>query len=389
MKKTKKYPDHVSKRSRDIPPFIVMDILERAKAMEARGAKIVHLEIGEPDFDTPGVIKKAGIAAIEKGRTKYTHSLGLIELRRAIADHTRKEYGVAIGPERALVASGSSNALFLALAAILDRGDEVIMADPCYSCYPNFVSFLGGRPVMLRIHESENFQLDPARIAKKITKRTRAIMINSPSNPTGALLEPGVIERIAGLGPIVISDEIYHGLVYEGQARSILEYTDNAFVVNGFSKRFAMTGWRLGYVITPEAYLRPMQKMQQNFNISANSFVQWAGIAALRRGGASVGRMRAVFDRRRAFLVEGLGRIGLPVGAPPQGAFYVFVNAKKYGRDSMALALKILDQARVAVTPGIDFGRGGEGYLRFSYANSLENIEKGLRRLGRFFRSSG
>lgn len=372
---------HVSAKSRKIPPFIVMDILERAKELEAAGKDIVHLEIGEPDFDTPEPIKQAGMEAIRKGYTKYTHSLGLIELRKAIAEDYRSRYGAVINPERVLVTSGTSNALFLILASLLDPGDEIIMADPCYACYPNFVSFLGGKPVMVKIYERDRFQISPDRIAKKITDKTRAILINSPANPTGMTLDRDVMKEIASLGPAVISDEIYHGLVYEGEASSILEFTDRAFVMNGFSKRHAMTGWRLGYAIAPEKYLRPMQKMQQNFNISANSFVQWAGIAALREGQAYVDEMRAVFDERRRFMVAGLAKAGLPVTTPPQGAFYVFADASEYDKNSLALAGRILEEAHVAVTPGVDFGKGGEGYLRFSYANSMENIRKGLRRL--------
>lgn len=374
----------MSARSRKIPPFIVMDILERAQKLEAEGKDIVHLEIGEPDFDTPEPIKKAGMEAIRKGYTKYTHSLGLIELRKAVAEDYEARYGAIINPERILVTSGTSNALFLILASLLDPGDEIIMSDPCYACYPNFVSFLGGKPVMTRIYERERFQINPERIAKKITAKTRAILINSPSNPTGMTLDRGVMREIASLGPVVISDEIYHGLVYEGEASSILEFTDRAFVLNGFSKRHAMTGWRLGYAIAPEKYLRPMQKMQQNFNISANSFVQWAGLAALRKGGPHVDKMRAVFDERRRFMVNGLAKAGLPVTTPPQGAFYVFADASKYEKNSLTLAGRILEEAHVAVTPGIDFGKGGEGYLRLSYANSLENIRKGLRRLEKY-----
>lgn len=379
-----KKPSRVSKKSRDMTPFIVMDILEKAGKMEADGKKVIHFEIGEPDFDTPEPVKQAGIAAIRKGYTKYTHSLGLPELRQAIAENFSDEYNMEIDPERILVTSGSSNALFLALAAVIDKGSEVIMSDPCYSCYPNFVSFLGGKPVMIRVHEEERFQLRPEKIKDKITNRTRAILINSPANPTGMTLDSSVIKTIANLGPVIVSDEIYHGLIYEGESSSILEFTDQAFVINGFSKRYAMTGWRLGYMIAPEKYIRPVQKMQQNFNISANSFVQWAGIAALAKGGPFLKKIHKTFGQRRKYLVAGLKSIGLPVTCAPKGAYYVFTNASRYGEDSLKLAHRILDEAHVAVTPGIDFGEGGEGYLRFSYANSIENMEKGLKRLERF-----
>ncbi|MBF0169674.1 MAG: pyridoxal phosphate-dependent aminotransferase [Nitrospinae bacterium] len=376
---------NISEKAADIHSFIVMDVLERAKELEKAGADIVHFEIGEPDFDTPDVVKKAGIAAIEAGKTKYTASLGLRELRNAIADHMRDTYGVTIQPEQALVTSGTSNALFLALAAIIDPGDEVIMSDPGYACYPNFVSFLGGKPVTVPLLESERWQFSPDRIAAKITHRTKAILVNAPANPTGMLLDDAVMEKIASLGPLVISDEIYHGMVYEGKARSMLEFTDHAIVIDGFSKRYAMTGWRLGHAIAPLPYLRPLQKMQQNFNISANSFVQWGGVAALREGASFVEEMRAVFALRRTAMIDGLRSIGFPVPTPPQGAFYVMVDARRYCADSLKLSSDILEEAHVAVTPGIDFGPGGEGYLRLSFATSVENIARGIERLGRFF----
>ena len=378
--------NHISHKASDISSFIVMDILERAKAMEAAGENIVHLEIGEPDFDTPEPIKKAGIAAIEGGQTKYTHSLGLFELRNAVAEHMKKSYDVTIDPAQTLVASGTSNALFLALAALLDEGDEVIMSDPGYACYPNFVKFLGGTPVFVPVLESKKFQIDPDEIAKKINSKTRAIIINSPANPTGMILDRDVMKAIASLGPLIISDEIYHGLVYEGKAHSILEFTDHAIVIDGFSKRYAMTGWRLGYAIAPHLFLRPMQKMQQNFNISANSFVQWAGVTALKEGASYVEEMRNVYNKRRRFLLDGLERIGLKADHEPQAAFYVMVNIKRFEKDSLKLANEILNTAKVAVTPGVDFGPGGEGFIRLSYATSIENIEEGLKRLEVFFK---
>ena len=378
--------NHISHKASDISSFIVMDILERAKAMEAAGENIVHLEIGEPDFDTPEPIKKAGIAAIEGGQTKYTHSLGLFELRNAVAEHMKKSYDVTIDPAQTLVASGTSNALFLALAALLDEGDEVIMSDPGYACYPNFVKFLGGTPVFVPVLESKKFQIDPDEIAKKINSKTRAIIINSPANPTGMILDRDVMKAIASLGPLIISDEIYHGLVYEGKAHSILEFTDHAIVIDGFSKRYAMTGWRLGYAIAPHLFLRPMQKMQQNFNISANSFVQWAGVTALKEGASYVEEMRNVYNKRRRFLLDGLERIGLKADHEPQAAFYVMANIKRFEKDSLKLANEILNTAKVAVTPGVDFGPGGEGFIRLSYATSIENIEEGLKRLEVFFK---
>ncbi|MBI5815369.1 MAG: pyridoxal phosphate-dependent aminotransferase [Nitrospinae bacterium] len=375
---------HVSGKSGEIPPFMVMDAMEKAKLMERAGENIVHLEIGEPDLDTPDVIKRAGVAAINEGRTKYTHSLGLIELREAICWRMKKEYGVTVGPDRVLVSTGSSAALFLALAAVIDPGDEVILSDPCYACYPNFITFLGGKPVHVPVREDDGFQFSAKSISEKITPRTRAILINSPSNPTGTLLDAAAMREIASLGPLVISDEIYHGMVYEGRADTILNHTDNAIVIDGFSKRHAMTGWRLGHAIVPERLLRPMQKMQQNFYISACSFSQWAGVAAIRHGDESLAMMRDTFNKRRRFLLERLGEIGLAPKCEPKGAFYAFVNVSRYSRDSAAFADEILEKAKVAVTPGIDFGPGGEGFIRLSYANSEERIGEGITRLKAF-----
>ncbi|MBF0634246.1 MAG: pyridoxal phosphate-dependent aminotransferase [Nitrospinae bacterium] len=378
---------NISKLAKEVSPFIVMDVMEKAKEMERAGENIVHLEIGEPDFDTPEPIKQAGVAAILEGKTKYTHSLGLLELRKAIADAVKQECGREIDHARILVTSGSSNALFLTLAAVVDPGDEVIMSGPCYSCYPNFVKMAGGTPIHVPVTEDEGFQLNPAKVAEKITKRTRAIMINSPANPTGAVLGADAMREIAELGPLIISDEIYRGMVYEGEAKSILEFTNDAVMLDGFSKRYAMTGWRLGYAIVPEKLARPMQKLQQNIYISANSFVQWAGVAALREGADAVEAMRKVFGERRKFILDGLEQIGLPVKSHPQGAFYVFVDVSRYTRDSLSFAFEILEKAKVAVTPGVDFGADGEGFIRLSYATSIENIGEGLKRLGLFLKS--
>ena len=269
-------------------------------------------------------------------------------------------------------------------SALLEAGDEVIISDPHYACYPNFVKFVDGRCITVPVFEEDGFQYRPEAIKSKLTDRTRAILINTPSNPTGNLLSKRRMQAIAGMGPYVVSDEIYHGLVYEGQEHSILEFTDHAFVVNGFSKLFAMTGLRLGYLIAPKPYVRAIQKVHQNFFISANAAVQKAGIAALQETADDVARMKTTYDKRRRYMVQRLKELGLGITVEPTGAFYVFANAKHISSDSYKLAFDILEKARVGVTPGIDFGQGGEGYLRFSYANSLENIKEGLDRLERY-----
>jgi aspartate/methionine/tyrosine aminotransferase len=313
----------------------------------------------------------------------------MYELREAIGEYYLKTYGVSINPDQVIVTSGSSPAIFLVFSALLESGDQVIISDPHYACYPNFIKFVQGRPVSIPVYEEDGFQYPPELIEEKINPQTKAIFINSPSNPTGNLLSENRIKAIAALvgdpqSPHIVSDEIYHGLVYEGQEHSILEFTDRAFVLNGFSKLFAMTGLRLGYVIAPQAFIRPMQKLQQNFFISANAMVQKAGIAALTEAREDVVRMKDIYNQRRRVMVNRLKEIGFGITVEPTGAFYVFANAKHLSGDSYKLAFDILENAHVGVAPGIDFGPNGEGYLRFSYANSLENIEEGMDRLQKY-----
>jgi (5-formylfuran-3-yl)methyl phosphate transaminase len=375
----------VSRKAHDVRPFLVMDVLERAQALaHETGVNIIHLEVGEPEFETPSAIVAAATQAMRAGATHYTHSLGLLELREAIATWYHTHYRVTVSPEQIIVTSGSSPAIFLVLAALLDPGDEVVLSDPRYACYPNFIHLCDGVTVDVTVDEAEGFQYTAEKVRPHLTSRTKAILINSPANPTGTLLPPAQMASIATLGPLVISDEIYHGLVYEGRAHSILEYTDEAFVLNGFSKFFAMTGWRLGYVIAPPSFVRPMQKIQQNLFISAGAFVQRAGITALQQALPEAQRMVERYDQRRRVMLAGLRDIGFGVPHDPTGAFYVFADARRFGRESYALAFDILEHAKVAVAPGIDFGLNGEGYLRFSYANSLENIREGLSRLKRY-----
>jgi (5-formylfuran-3-yl)methyl phosphate transaminase len=377
----------IAKRLDEITSFIVMDVLERAKEMEREGIDIIHLEVGEPDFDTPAPVTRAACRALTDGETHYTHSLGAIELREAICDHYQRTYGVTVSPDRVAVTSGTSPAMFALFSILLDPGDEVIISDPYYACYPNFIRFTGGVPVTVPIYEEDGFQLRARAIAEKITDRTRAVFINSPSNPTGNILSVERMRAIADLPVPVVSDEIYHGLVYEGQAHSILELTDDAFVFNGFSKLYAMTGLRLGYLIAPKPYMRAIQKILQNFFISANSAVQAAGIAALKETADDVARMRETYNERRQFIIRRLRELGLGITVPPTGAFYVFANARHIATDSYRLAFDILEKAHVGVTPGIDFGPNGEGYLRFSYATAMDAIAEGMDRLERYLRN--
>ncbi|MDO9557476.1 MAG: pyridoxal phosphate-dependent aminotransferase [Coriobacteriia bacterium] len=377
--------DEVSRRAQAIRPFVVMDVVARAKQLASEGIDVVRLEIGDPDFATPEVITRAAEQAMEAGDTGYTQSAGLPDLRDAIASHYRDDYSVAVDPEDIVVTQGTSPAMLLLFGSLLDPGDEVIISDPCYPAYPNYISFLGGVPVPVRVRAEEGFRFRIEEVRAAVTGRTRAIMINSPANPMGTVFGPQELQALADLaeetGVYIASDEIYHGLQFEGRSHSILEYTDRAFVLNGFSKAYAMTGWRLGYLIAPRVFVRPVEKIQQNFFLCANHFVQVAGTTALLHAQSDVARMRSVYDERRRYLVPALRDIGLTIATEPTGAFYVFADAMKWGSDSLALAERILDEAAVAVAPGVDFGPGGEGFLRFSYAASLERLHEGVRRL--------
>ena len=369
---------------KDITPFLVMDVLERAHEMERNGIDVIHLEVGEPDFDTPECVKEAVRRALKEGETHYTHSLGKIELREAICKHYHQQYGVSISPDQIVVTSGTSPAMLLIFAALVDKGDEVIISDPRYSCYPNFILFVDGVPVTVPVYEADGFQYRPEAIQSRITEKTKAIVINSPSNPTGNLLSRERMSAIAELPPYIISDEIYHGLVYGGEEHSVLEFTDNAFVLNGFSKLYAMTGLRLGYLIAPKPFIRTIQILQQNLLISANAAIQVGGIAALEQAGVNVKRMKDIYNERRQYMIMRLKELGFGITIEPTGAFYVFANAKHLSTDSYKLAFDILERAHVGVAPGIDFGDNGEGYLRFSYANSMDNIAEGLDRIEKY-----
>jgi (5-formylfuran-3-yl)methyl phosphate transaminase len=379
----------ISKRAQEIPPFIVMDVLEKAQELERNGEHIIHLEVGEPDFDTPECINEACYRAICEGKTHYTHSLGLFELREAIAEEYLKKYKVEVSLEQILVASGTSPALLLLFAALLEANDEVILSNPYYPCYPNIIRFVGGSPLFVEVLEEEGFQYLPEMIQEKLNPRVKGILINSPSNPTGNVMSPERMAKIAQFSPFIISDEIYHGLVYEGKAHSILEFTDQAFVINGFSKLYAMTGWRLGYVIAPKEFIRPMQKIQQNLFISASSFAQWGALIGLKEAAEDIQKMKETYNQRRRFLIPKLRELGFGITVEPTGAFYILANAKRFSKDSYRLAFDILKEAKVGVAPGIDFGTNAEGYLRFSYANSMENIEEGMNRLERYLEKYG
>ncbi len=363
-----------------------MDVMERANTLSAQGRDVIHLEVGEPDFDTPACIRTAALKAMEEGKTHYTDSLGIPELRAAICRHYKTTYGVDIEPEQVMVTAGSSPGLLMAIACLVDAHDELIMSDPYYACYPNFVKILSAVPRCIPTGSDDGFQLNPHKVREALSPSTKAILINSPANPTGICLDSAHMNELCSLGLPIISDEIYHGLVYESQQHTILEYTDNAIVINGFSKAYAMTGWRLGWAIFPKPLIRTAQKLQQNLMICAPSLAQWGGIAALTEASDDVRRMHEIFARRRRVMLDVMKKQGFVIEVEPTGAFYVLVNMKDVSTDSYGLAMDILDHTGVGVTPGIDFGPGAATYIRFSYANSEKNIIEGVERVADYIR---
>jgi aspartate/methionine/tyrosine aminotransferase len=380
------YPDGVvrrfSARSEALEPFFAMEVMERAFAMEREGADVIHLEIGEPDFPPPPAAVDACATALAQGETHYTDSRGLPDLREAIARDRSRRFGVAVDPDRVIVTSGTSPAMLLVFSLLLDPGDEIVIGTPHYPCYPNFVRFCGGEPVLVATDPGDGYRLDPGAVAKALTPRTRAILVSSPANPTGAIQDEATLRALADLGPPLISDEIYDGIVDEGvRVPSAAQVSDDAYILDGFSKRYAMTGFRLGYAVVPSAAMRRLQVMQQNLFISANRFVQHAGLAALAEGASTLKRMTQAYTTRRRALADGLNALGLRVPSLPRGAFYVFADARDFGSDSLRLAFDLLERARVGVAPGIDFGDAGEGWLRFCCAASESDIDRALERL--------
>lgn len=369
----------------EMTSFLVMDVLEKAGEMSREGIDIVHLEVGEPDFDVPECVRGAVDDAYNKHITHYTHSLGDPELRAEISSLYNREYDVNVSPDRILVTSGTSPALLLVTMLLCSPGSEVILSNPGYACYKNFVLAAHAKPVYVNLDPAKGFEYNIEDIKSKINANTAAIFINSPMNPTGAILSDKFMRELATLGVPVVSDEIYHGLVYEGKAHSMLEYADDAIVLNGFSKRFAMTGLRLGYLIAPQKYMAALQKMGQNFLICASSTAQKAGISTLRDKSDYEQKMLSTYNKRRLYMIERLRSMGFVIPKDPQGAFYIFADASRFTSDSLKFAFDVLENAHVGITPGVDFGTGiCSHYVRFSYANSLERIKEGLDRLERY-----
>ncbi len=381
----------LGQRTKHVTTFLVMEILDRAQCMQREGIDVVHLEAGEPDFDTPQSIVDAGKAALDEKWTHYTASQGMVELRTAVAEHYLKRYNVTISPDQVLVFPGSSIGMKLLFDALIDPEDEVILANPCYACYATFVRQAGGTAKEVLTYEEEGFQYRPEDVKNAINAKTKAIFMNSPANPTGIVMEQERMQALASIadtGPLLISDEIYHGLAYEGEEHSILEFTKNAVVIGGFSKAYAMTGWRVGYLIVPPHFAQPLIAFMQRFLLSTNTVAQIAATHALREADADIVRMREVYNERRLYAISALRELGFNILVEPKGAFYLLFNAKhlakKFDGSSVKLAFDILEKAHVGITPGVEFGSQAEGFLRISYATSMENIREGVRRLGAY-----
>ncbi len=369
-----------------IAPFHVMQVMARARELEAEGRSIIHMEIGEPDFPTAYGIIRAGILALEAGHTHYTPALGLPALRARIA--ASYPAGVRPDPARIVVTPGASGALQLVFGVLIDVGDEVLMADPGYPCNRHFVRLFGGEARLVPVDESTGYQLTAELVRRHWSTRTRAVLLASPSNPTGTVVPPAemaeIIDMTLRLGGRPIVDEIYLDLTYDGEAVSALAHSDEVFVINSFSKYYGMTGWRLGWLAAPHDYVSQLERLAQNIFLAASTPAQYAALAAFEPDvDAELKRRRDTFRQRRDYLLPALRRLGFVIGAIPQGAFYLYADCSRFTRDSGAFAFELLESAGVAITPGLDFGEHRpQRHVRFSYANTIENLREGLRRIG-------
>ncbi|MBM4449028.1 MAG: pyridoxal phosphate-dependent aminotransferase [Chloroflexi bacterium] len=378
----------LSKRMARLGTETAFQVLARAQALEAKGKDVVHLEIGEPDFDTPRNIRDAATEALNKGYTHYCNSQGIVPVRVEIAREMEKTRGVSVDPQRVIVTPGAKPIMFYSILALLDRGDEAIYPNPLYPIYESMINFSGARAVPVRLHEELDFRFDIDELKSKVTPRTKLIILNSPHNPTGGVLEEDDIRAIAEIAQkhniTVFSDEVYEHIIYEGKHHSIASLPgmlDRTILLNGFSKTYAMTGWRLGYAVMPPELVEPVVRLITNSVSCTAPFIQYAGIEALTGPQDSVPKMVSEFKKRRDLIVDGLNQIPGISCRRPKGAFYVFPNVRKLGVDCNQFADYLLNEAGVATLPGTHFGRYGDGYIRLSYATSQENIKKGLERI--------
>ncbi len=379
---------HIARRMERIKPFYVMELLGRARNQERQGRDLVHMEVGEPDFATPRPIIRAGEQALREGHTHYTPALGLPELRKAIATHYGDEFDLALDAGRIAVTPGASGALQLALGVLVDPGDEVLMADPGYPCNRHFVEMFNGVPVSLPVGRESGYQLTADLVDAAWTEQTRAVLVASPSNPTGTLLSKAQLRELLAVvekrGGTLIVDEIYHQLVFDGAPETALSLSCDLFVVNSFSKYFGMTGWRLGWLVAPESYVDAVDRLAQNIFLAAPTLSQHAALAAFDPSTREITEQRRLeFGRRRDYLLPALRDLGFGLPLTPQGAFYLYADCSGLVPDSFAFAEELLEKAGVVVTPGRDFGSYREAqHLRFAYTTSLERLEQGVKRIG-------
>ncbi len=366
-------------RVEKLSPFIVMDILAKAKEKK----DVIHMEIGEPDLEPSPQVLEALERAVKERKFFYTPALGLQELREKIAEYYLRKYGVEISPGRVVITTGTSGAFLVAYSLILNAGDRILLPDPSYPCYRNFAHLLDAEPVFVNVGRETNYELRPEVLEGLDVK---AVHISSPQNPTGTLYSPETIRTLAEYceerGIYLISDEIYHGLVYEGEEKTALEFSDRAIVINGFSKYFCMPGFRIGWMILPEKLVRKAEVVIQNVFISAPTLSQYAALGAFDYD--YLRKVRDTFRERRDYLYGELKRL-FTIDAKPQGAFYIWARVDRYSEDSYDFALKLLERAGVAVTPGVDFGKNETNrYVRFAYTRNLEELREGVRRIERF-----
>ena len=381
---------HPAKRIQGISPFYVMELLRRAKQLEAQGRDVIHMEIGEPDFATSSAIIEAGISHLKTGEVKYTPAAGLPELRDKIAEFYRQRYSVTVDRERIFVTPGASGAFLLALGVTLNPAEELLMADPCYPCNSNFVKLFDGTAKTIPVDAASRYQLTSEQIKRHWTEVTKGVLIASPSNPTGTLIASDqlrqVVDTVNELGGCFYSDEIYHGLVYGTNAPTALEFSENVFVINSFSKYFGMTGWRVGWLIVPEEFIDVTEKLAQNIFIATATHSQYAALAAFDpQTLAELEHRRVEFEARRDFLYDALLRLGFEIPIKPDGAFYIYANCSKFTDDSYQFALDLLEAEGVAITPGKDFGLNeANHYVRFAYTRSIEKMIVAMQRLEKF-----
>ncbi len=381
---------HIARRMEAFSPFYVMELLQRAKQLEAQGKDIIHMEIGEPDYPTPINVLNAGLKHIQTGQIKYTAAAGLPELRKKISSYYQLNYAVDVSPERIFVTPGASGAFLLALGVSLNPGENIIMADPCYPCNSNFVRFFEGKPQFVNVDASTGYQLTANLIEQNWSASSRGVLIASPSNPTGTLISElqlkRSIELVNSLDGCFFSDEIYHGLVYDKKACSALEFSDDVFVINSFSKYFAMTGWRVGWLIVPEHFIDAVERLAQNIFISTSTHSQYAALAAFSKQNLAELNLRTQkFANRRDFLYDNLLRLGFDIAIKPEGAFYIYANCSAFTNDSFQFAKDLLEQEGVAVTPGKDFGKNEANcHIRFAYTASIAKMAAAIERLEKF-----